>query len=82
VAAEVFTDFIEMAEHLLEQGYKDPAAVVAGSVLEEHLRQLCHKNAIDTVTVDSSGKANPKKPTCLMLSSLSRMSIIILSESC
>jgi hypothetical protein len=31
-----------MAEHLLDQKYKDPAAVVVvGSVLEEHLRQLC-----------------------------------------
>jgi len=40
VTAEVFADFIEMAEHLLEERYKDPAAVVVGSVLEEHLRQL------------------------------------------
>ena len=46
VAAEVFADFLEMAEHLLEQSYKDPAAVMAGSVLEEHLRQLCTKQAI------------------------------------
>ena len=46
VAAEVFADFLEMAEHLLQQGYKDPAAVMAGSVLEEHLRQLCAKHAI------------------------------------
>jgi hypothetical protein len=30
-----------MAEHLLDQKYKDPATVVVGSVLEEHLRQLC-----------------------------------------
>lgn len=41
VTAEVFADFLEMAEHLLEQKYKDPAAVLTGSVLEEHLRQLC-----------------------------------------
>jgi hypothetical protein len=41
VTAEVFADFLEMAEHLLEEKYKDPAAVVGGSVLEEHLRQLC-----------------------------------------
>ena len=46
VAAEVFADFLEMAEHLLDQSYKDPAAVMAGSVLEEHLRQLCAKHAI------------------------------------
>ena len=46
VTAEVFADFLEMAGHLLGQGYKDPAAVMAGSVLEEHLRQLCAKHAI------------------------------------
>ena len=33
---------METAEHLGDQKYKDPAAVVVvGSVLEEHLRQLC-----------------------------------------
>jgi hypothetical protein len=46
VAAEVFSDFLEMAEHLLEGGYKDPAAIMIGSVLEEHLRQLCLNKAI------------------------------------
>jgi hypothetical protein len=49
VAAELFSDFLDMADHLLDQGYKDPAAVLVGSVLEEHLRQLCVKNSIDTV---------------------------------
>ncbi len=32
VAAELFADFLEMADHLLELGYKDPAAVIIGSV--------------------------------------------------
>src|SRR6266446_665706 len=36
VSAELFSDFLEMAEHLLAENYKDPAAVVVGSVLEEH----------------------------------------------
>jgi hypothetical protein len=48
ISAEIFADFIEMAEHLLENNYKDPAAVIAGSVLEEHLRQLCFSNGIYT----------------------------------
>lgn len=46
ITAEIFADFIEMASHLLENGYKDAAAVMTGSVLEEHLRQLCLKNEI------------------------------------
>lgn len=47
VAAELFSDFLDMAEHLLEQGFKDAAAVMIGSVLEEHLRQLCHRHSVD-----------------------------------
>lgn len=44
--AELFADFLEMAQHLLNEGYKDAAAVIAGSSLEAHLRQLCHKSGI------------------------------------
>jgi hypothetical protein len=36
VSAELFSDFLDMASHLLAEKYKDPAAVMAGSVLEEH----------------------------------------------
>lgn len=60
ITAEIFADFMEMAEHLLAEGYKDPAAVMAGSVLEEHLRQLCLRNQIE-IEVDSKGKMKPKK---------------------
>lgn len=50
--AEMFADFLEMADHLLSEGYKDPAAVLTGSVLEEHLRTLAVKTGqpIDDVT--------------------------------
>jgi hypothetical protein len=61
VYADIFTDFIQMAEHLLEEGYKDSAAVIIGGVLEEHLRQLCIVNEI--ATVDLKGK--PKKADLL-----------------
>jgi hypothetical protein len=40
VHADVFADFLEMAEELLVKRYKDAAAVIVGSVLEEHLRKL------------------------------------------
>ncbi len=35
-----------MADYLLTEGYKDPAAVLAGGVLEEQLRKLCQANHI------------------------------------
>lgn len=60
VSAELFSDFMEMAQHLLSQNYKDPAAVIIGSVLEEHLRQLCIHNGID-VAVETEDRVTPKK---------------------
>jgi hypothetical protein len=60
VTAEVFGDFLEMAEHLLDQKYKDAAAVVAGSVLEEHLRQLCIANSLP-VEDSPEGRPVPRK---------------------
>lgn len=56
IRAELFADFLEMADHLLEQGYKDPAAVLVGGVLEEHLRALCKVRSIST-----SVSGRPKK---------------------
>lgn len=64
VSAEIFADFLEMADHLLEEKYKDAAAVITGSVLEEHLRQLCQKNGIDVEFVNN-GKVKPKKADLL-----------------
>lgn len=54
VHADVFGDFIGMAQELLEKGYKDAAAVVVGSVLEGHLRQLAAKNGVQAD--DGAGK--------------------------
>ncbi|MFO0321656.1 MAG: hypothetical protein ACK504_04420 [Bacteroidota bacterium] len=47
ISAEIFSDFLEMARHLLDLKYKDPSAVMIGSVLEEHLRQLCKNHNVD-----------------------------------
>lgn len=60
VAAELFSDFLDMAEHLLDQGYKDAAAVMIGSVLEEHLRQLCHRHSVDLAD-EKDGRLVPRK---------------------
>lgn len=60
VTAEVFADFVEMAEHLLGAGYKDAAAVIAGGVLEEGLRQLCRRSGVE-VDQEIEGKLVPKK---------------------
>ena len=56
IHGDVFGDFLEMADHLTDSGYKDAGAVTAGSTLEAHLRQLCSKFGVPTT---ASGK--PKK---------------------
>jgi hypothetical protein len=55
IHAELFSDYLEMAEYLMADDLKDPAAVLAGGTLEEHLRQLCSKNGIDTEEHPSQG---------------------------
>jgi len=49
ISAEVFGDFLEMADHLLAEGYKDPAASLTGAVLEDGLRRIAGNDGI-TVT--------------------------------
>lgn len=60
ISAEIFTDFLDMASHLLSEDYKDAAAVMIGSVLEQHLRQLCEKCDIPT-HIEKHDKLIPKK---------------------
>lgn len=60
VHADMFSDFLDMGQHLLENGgYKDAAAVMAGGVLEEHMRKLCQKNGIP-IEVEKRGEMAPK----------------------
>jgi hypothetical protein len=56
IRGDIFGDFLAMSRYLLEEGYKDAAAVIAGGVLEEHLRKLCVRNNITT-----TGSGRPKK---------------------
>jgi uncharacterized protein (DUF2164 family) len=52
--ADIFADFLEMGEYLLNEGYKDAAAVIIGSVLEDGLRKLCERASLPTI--NESGK--------------------------
>jgi hypothetical protein len=60
LSAEIFSDFLDQATHLIDLGYKDAAAVLIGAVLEDGLRKLC----------DSHGIAIPAKATIAPLSEL------------
>ncbi len=61
VHGAIFGDFLEMAQHLHDSKYKDAAAVIAGSTLEAHLRELCQKAGISIETKKSDGTVTPKK---------------------
>jgi len=61
VSAEIFSDFLEMADYLLKKEFKDPAAVLIGGVLEEHLRQLCTKHEIPITKQKNDNNEVPKK---------------------
>jgi hypothetical protein len=61
IHGELFGNFLEMADHLISEGYKDAAAVISGSTLEEHLRQLCLKNGIRIERTDSTRNIIPIK---------------------
>lgn len=61
VHSDIFADFLEMAQHLCDSGYKDAAAVIAGSTLESHIRELCLKTGIQVETTKTNGDVVPKK---------------------
>jgi hypothetical protein len=47
VHADVFSDMLDMAQELLDNGsYRVPAIVITGSSLEAHLRSLCIKRGV------------------------------------
>jgi hypothetical protein len=60
IHGDMFGDMLEGAAHLREEGWKDPAALIAGSVLEQHLRELC-ANRIAVAKPDGA----PKKADAL-----------------
>jgi len=60
VTSELFSNFLDQADHLLQQGYKDAAAVMISSVLEEHIRQLCLRHSIEMCDI-KEGKTVPRK---------------------
>jgi hypothetical protein len=56
INASVFSDFLEMSQYLFDENFEIAAAVIAGSVLEEHLRKLAAKHGIAL----TSAKGRPR----------------------
>ena len=60
IAAEVFSDFFDMADHLLEQGYKDPGVSLVGAVHENGLHLIAERRGVKTRAKDGLSSLNQK----------------------
>lgn len=60
VSADIFSDYLEMAEYLLKENWFIPAAVITGSTMESHLRNLAIKNGMSITYIDTKGKVQQK----------------------
>ncbi len=56
VHADLFADFLQMARYQLDKGFKDPAAVLAAGVLEQHLRALAVRYKVAVVKENGEAK--------------------------
>ncbi len=56
VHAEMYSSYLDMAVALLDNGFKDAAAVITGTSLEVHVRELCVKHGVATERPDGSPK--------------------------
>lgn len=73
IHGDIFTDYLEMSEYLLEEHYYVAAAVIAGVTLEVHLRTLCIKNDIEIELITT--KRIKPKPADTMNGDLSKEKI-------
>jgi hypothetical protein len=61
VQAEVFDSELEQASELLSNGYKSASAVIAGTVIETALRELCDRNKVSYGKLDRMNADLAKK---------------------
>lgn len=47
VGAEIIGSLLDQAQELLEAGYVGPAAVLAGCILEDHIKTICQEKKIE-----------------------------------
>jgi hypothetical protein len=60
LARDLMDDELSAARHLLDNGYVREAGVIAGVVLERHLKLLCDKNTVTVGDKDTLGQLNDK----------------------
>jgi hypothetical protein len=69
LSAEIFNDYLDMAKYLNQEGYYLAAAVIAGTTLEERVRQLCLLHGLSLEIADArTGEMKPIKADQLNIS--------------
>ncbi|MDQ0087636.1 hypothetical protein J2T12_001042 [Paenibacillus anaericanus] len=75
IEAEIFDEFLEQAEHLLNSGYFQPAAVITGCVLEDTLRKMCIRYEIEMSERPKLDKMNADLSKCGVYNKLTQKQI-------
>jgi hypothetical protein len=66
-----------MAQHLLDEGYKDPAASLTGAVLEDGLRRIARNNDITVTERDDLNSLKDKLAGRKIFNNLVRQQITL-----
>lgn len=60
VSVEFFDNVLDQAKELLRKGYKDPAAILGRIIIENTLKDLCKRNAIQLREGEGASSLNEK----------------------
>ncbi len=80
VSADIFNDFLEEAEYLLTQGFKDPSASLTGAVLEDGLRRICADRALKLSSKEDVSSLNQKLADANIYNRLTQMRIQVWND--
>ena len=80
VISEVFSDFLAMAKHLLDNGYIHPAASLCGAVLEDGLRRLAINGGVKINPKDDLSALNNKCAQAGLYNNLQRKQIAVWTD--
>jgi len=80
VSAEIFSDFMGMSKHLLDQGYWHPAASLIGAVLEDSLRTIAKNRGLSVQASDDLASLNGKCSTAKIYNSIASKQIALWTD--
>jgi hypothetical protein len=66
IAGEIYGDFISLAKRSMDEGFKDPAAVLACGAFEDSMKKFAIKNGIDASDLDLATVVNALKAAGLI----------------